>query len=137
MPRRRERSSLQSVSEINITPLMDLTFLLLIVFMITAPMLEYETDVTPPEMSATADSIVNEDNATMVTITSSGDVKLNGTILSHVELTETLISQKAVKPELKVLLRAHGERAYNEIIEVMKAVKSAGINNLSFVTKEE
>ena len=52
MSRQKQRSQLNAIGEINMTPLIDLTFLLLIIFMITAPLLEYGVDVSPPEMDA-------------------------------------------------------------------------------------
>ncbi|UKI30200.1 MAG: biopolymer transporter ExbD [Lentisphaeria bacterium] len=52
MRRKRSRSQMAAIDQINVTPLLDLTFLLLIVFMITMPLMEYGTSVNPPEMNA-------------------------------------------------------------------------------------
>ena len=54
MSRKRARQELRTIANIDVTPLVDLTFLLLIVFMITAPVLEYAVDVSPPEMDSSA-----------------------------------------------------------------------------------
>lgn len=50
--RRKMRSQLDAIDQINVTPLLDLTFLLLIVFMITMPLMEYGTNISPPEMNS-------------------------------------------------------------------------------------
>ena len=66
MRRRKQRTPMAAIDEINVTPLLDLTFLLLIAFMITMPLMEYGTSVNPPEMNGDA---LPEDNFVTVEVT--------------------------------------------------------------------
>lgn len=136
MPRRRFDSKLQTVKDINITPLMDLTFLLLIVFMITAPVLEYETDVSPPKM--TTDKHVEEENEpVMISLNREGHILFEKETVSTAQLTERLIYLREKKRDLTALIRADGERPYRDVIGVMKAVRAANITSVSLVTQPE
>ena len=135
MARRRYESTLQTVKDINITPLMDLTFLLLIVFMITAPMLEYEVDVSPPKYNTTE---IEEDAQTlMVNLTGKGDILFKGSVLSIEGLRKELRFLSDRDRELTALIRADGERPYKEVIELMQAVNESNIPNVSLVTQQE
>jgi biopolymer transport protein ExbD len=136
MARRRFDSKLQTVKDINITPLMDLTFLLLIVFMITAPVLEYETDVSPPQM--TTDKNVEEDKEpVMININKEGDIWLQKQLVTAAELTQRLTFIQTQRPDVTALIRADGTRPYSEVIDVMKAVRAANITSVSLVTQPE
>lgn len=133
---KRRRSALQTVNEINVTPLMDLTFLLLIVFMITAPMMEYETNVTPPSMSS-ENSVKSEDDFTIINLTAAGEILVHGKITTLDELITLLAQTKASSPAIKVGLRADQSRPYKEIVDIMKAGKKAGFNKISLITQED
>jgi biopolymer transport protein ExbD len=137
MTRRRTDSELRPVANINVTPLMDLTFLLLIVFMITAPVLEFATDVSPPEMST--DKTVEDDREpVMVGLDKQGRLLLRKQrIDTPGELTRRLEELRLQHPELTVLIRADGGRPYREVITLMKAVRAANITNISLVTQPE
>jgi len=134
MAHRRYSSTLQTVSDINVTPLMDLTFLLLIVFMITAPMLEYEIDVSPPKM--TADKI-DEDRSVMINLSAQGAVIFRKETIGLEELTRRLAFLRDQHPDTAALIRADGDRPYREVIALMKAVRAANIENVSLVTQPE
>ncbi|OGV64327.1 MAG: hypothetical protein A3K19_28145 [Lentisphaerae bacterium RIFOXYB12_FULL_65_16] len=134
MARRRYSTSLQGFSEINVTPLMDLVFLLLVVFMITAPTLEYRVDVSPPKMTA---SRINEPKSVMVNLTAKGKILYERDEISAAELTTRLRAVKTKKPETAALIRADGGRPYREVIDVMKAVRLAGFDNVSLVTQSD
>ncbi len=136
MARKRYNTRLQTVSGIDITPLMDLTFLLLIVFMITAPVLEYETDVSPPRMS-TDERVNEEQEPLMINLSRDGDIWFRKELLSLPDLTAKLSFHRRNRPDVTALIRADGERPYKEVIELMKAVREAGIVNLSLVTQPE
>jgi len=133
MARKRQRNALPPVNEINVTPLMDLTFLLLIVFMITAPVLEYGIDVSPPKLNA-ADL---GPQSIIVTLTSQGAVLVSDEEVSLSRLADRLQQLNRQYPERHVLVRADGARPYREVIDVMKAVRGAGIENVMLVTEAE
>ncbi len=134
MARRRSETTLQTVTDINMTPLMDLTFLLLIVFMITAPMLEYEIDVSPPKMQAEP---IDEDKSVMINLNADGRILFKKDVLNVAELTRRLTFFSGLHPDTVVLIRADGNRPYHEVIDLMKAVRFANIENVSLVTQPD
>ncbi len=134
MARRNTRSQLQTINEINMTPLIDLTFLLLIIFMITAPLLQFSLDVSPPEMNADP---ITEENSRVVDLNRKGELFFDERKVSLKTLTEELAAVHGTNPAVSVLIRADGERRYNEVIKLMRAVKDAGISSVSLVTSAE
>ncbi len=134
MARQKQRSQLSAIDEINMTPLIDLTFLLLIIFMITAPLLEYGVDVSPPEMNA--ETLDEEDNH-VVSLNNQGDILFDKIVLTPDELTAKLEALYMQKKDMTVMVRADGDRPYREVMAVMKAVKNSGISNISLITQAE
>ena len=86
----RHRFSNPPFDQINVTPLIDTLFFLLIIFMITAPLLEYSMDVTPPSYNAA--SIKPDDNSKVVNIRKNGDIVLEGKVVTLEELVQRLIA---------------------------------------------
>ncbi len=134
MAREKRRFQLDTIDEINMTPLIDLTFLLLIIFMITAPLLEKGINVSPPEMNA--DELPKE-NIFVVNLDKSGKIVYDNEPIQENELISLLKNTYSNNPEITVLFRADGERKYNEVIKVMKIIKKSGIKNISLVTQSE
>ena len=121
----RRRFQSKSYDEINITPLMDTVFFLLIIFMITAPLLEYSIDVSPPKMNA---SEMKPDEYSRV---------INVKIMNPARLIARLRELKA-SPDggrIKVFLRADKDLLYGSVIQVMKDVKNAGFTDISLITE--
>jgi biopolymer transport protein ExbD len=134
MPRQRRRSQLDAISDINMTPLIDLTFLLLITFMITVPLMEYGVNVNPPEMNAEK---LPEENFKVVNLDKNGKINFDKKAYSLNELSGELLRQKNLNSKLSLLLRADGDRQYKEVMEIMKIAKSAGIKEISLITQAE
>ncbi|MBR7144801.1 MAG: biopolymer transporter ExbD [Lentisphaeria bacterium] len=132
MARKKMRSQLEAMDEINITPLLDLTFMLLIVFMITTPLMENGIDVTPPTMNA--DKIDSEKITRNLTITRDGILTYEKKPVTPAELLTTLKTLQASNPDAVLLLRADGSRSYSEVIEVMKTIRESGFKNVQLVT---
>ena len=132
MARKKMRSQLEAMDEINITPLLDLTFMLLIVFMITTPLMENGIDVTPPTMNA--DKINTEKVTRNLTITRDGILTYEKQPITPAELLKTLQTLRASSPDAVLLLRADGSRSYSEVIEVMKTIRESGFKNVQLVT---
>lgn len=129
MARRQREHNL--LTNIDVTPLVDLTFILLIVFMVTAPAME--SRVTLPLMDA------NEPNPKIQNVTISlddrGTIYLDREVISLESLTKAL---KKIKQEGKAFaIRADQTRLYGEVMNIMKAVKEAGIENVDLVTLNE
>lgn len=131
---RRRQSNVASFSDINITPLMDLTFLLLIVFMIAAPMLEYTVNVSPPKMNA---ELPDAEENVLISLDASGAIIVDREQLTLQELASRLAGIQQTTPDLPVFIRAHAERPYREVIEIMRTVKAAEMTNVSLVTQAE
>ena len=132
MGRRKIRSQLDAMDQINITPLLDLTFMLLIVFMITTPLMENGIDVTPPTMNAEelkADKVTKN-----LTITKEGLLTYENTRVTPQELLNALRTLQQSSPDAQLLLRADGSRSYNEVIQVMRTIRESGFRNVQLVT---
>ncbi len=132
--RRKQRSQLDAIDQINVTPLLDLTFLLLIVFMITMPLMEYGTQISPPEMNS---GKLPEDNFKSVTLTKDGTIMFDRDAVTREELLELLARLKSEAPETSLLLRADGERSYNDVIELMALIRRGGFDDVTLVTQPE
>ncbi len=133
--RHRHDTRLKPVARINMTPLMDLTFLLLIVFMITAPMLEYVLDVSPPRMEA--ETKPDSPQTVVLTLTKSGKVRFRDTAVPLSELEQAMRTLKKSVATPRVLIRADHRRKYGEVLKVMREVRDAGILNVSLITRPE
>jgi len=134
MPVRGKRSQLEMVNQINMTPMVDLVLVLLIIFMITAPLLEYSIDVSPPKMNADK---IPEDNTKVISLSKKGLITFNKENVSTKVLTDKLDTIRKMNPKVTVLIRADGSRQYSEVMEVMKAVRAAGILTVALVTEAE
>lgn len=131
---RRARTKKSTMDQINVTPLLDLTFMLLIVFMITTPLLEYAIDVTPPELNADK---IPEDNTVTIALNKRGEYTYDKTVVTPAELLAKLQKLRTDSPKAIVLVSADGTRSYNDVITLMKTAKNAGFNNVSLITTGE
>lgn len=134
MRRRRERNRRDSIDEINVTPLLDLTFLLLIAFMITMPLMEYGTQVTPPEMNS---SELPDNNFKSVSLTGKGTILVDNEPVTEQELINKLKALKNANPKLQLLLRADGACSYKDVIALMAKIRNGGFTDITLVTQGE
>ena len=125
-----QRGSL--VSQINVTPLVDVMLVLLIIFMVTAPILQQGVEVKLPKVKAAA--LRGEEQQFVVSITRSDGIYLNDTRLDAAELTRKLQAIAAERPDRQVFIRADEAVPYGEVIRTMAAIKAAGIENIGMVT---
>ena len=134
----RRRFQSKTYDEINITPLMDTVFFLLIIFMITAPLLEYSIDVSPPKMEAA--EIKADDYTKVIHVTKEKIIQFERKKnLSMAELLERLreLKQSRDSKKYKFYLRADRELRYGDVIDVFKTIKRAGFADISLVTETE
>ncbi|HQL09626.1 MAG TPA: biopolymer transporter ExbD, partial [Lentisphaeria bacterium] len=136
MPRRRT-SRVKLKSEIDITPLMDLTFMLLIIFVITVPVLEYSTkvDATPPELNNKQNDASAKDQSVVIHLTREGQVLYFDQKIQFNELDALFSSLRAQRPNMSLLIRADGARPYEDVIAIMRAAKHANVETISLVTQ--
>jgi biopolymer transport protein TolR len=122
------------VSQINVTPLVDVMLVLLIIFMVTAPIIQQGVEVSIPKVKAAA--LKSNEEEFVVSITREGETYLNDAKLQPAELTDKLQAISHTRPDLQVFIRADEQVAYGEVIRTMAAIKAAGIENVGMVTQE-
>ncbi len=123
----------RSFSEINITPLVDVMLVLLIIFMVTAPMLQQGIKVALPQ--ARAQSFKSEEEKLMITITKDQKIYVNKNPYTIDELGATLKALQAYKKNRQVFLKADKDVPYGFVVRVMSEIKAAGIQELGMVTE--
>ena len=131
--RRRRGGRAASMHEINITPMVDVMLVLLIIFMVAAPMLTVGVPVKLPETAATALPTEQEEPLT-VTITSDGRLSIQTTEVTDAEMIGKLTAIVAERTSKKIYLRADGSVAYERVAQVMGALNAGGFNEIAFVT---
>ncbi len=118
----------------NVTPLLDLTFLLLIVFMMTAPALEHSLDISPPELNA--EPIMPIDHR-IINLDKDGQIHYENDKYTLNSLTHQLQLIYQDQPNIQIFIRGDRVRPYGEIIDIMKVVKQVGFTDVSLVTVAE
>ncbi len=131
--RGRRRGSSAAMSEINVTPFVDVMLVLLIIFMVAAPMLTVGVPIELPDTAANAMPNEEEEPLT-ISITSDGLIMLQNTEVSDAELIPKLTAIAKERTSDKVFLRADGALAYERVAQVMGALNKGGFNNIGLVT---
>ncbi|GAB1478446.1 protein TolR [Paracoccaceae bacterium] len=131
--RGRRRGTSAAMSDINVTPFVDVMLVLLIIFMVAAPMLTVGVPIKLPDTAATA--LPNEDEEPLaITITADGLLLIQNTEVSDEELLPKLKAIAAERTSDKIFLRADGALAYERVAQVMGALNAGGFNNIGLVT---
>jgi biopolymer transport protein TolR len=120
-------------SQINVTPLVDVMLVLLIIFMITAPIIQQGVEVNLPKVKAQA--LPGKEEQFIVSITRNREVYLNDTRISTEQLSEKLKAISVERPNRQVFLRADDAVPYGEVVRTMAAIKAAGIEDVGMVTE--
>jgi biopolymer transport protein TolR len=120
-------------SQINVTPLVDVMLVLLIIFMVTAPIIQQGVEVNLPKVKAQA--LPGKEEQFIVSITRNREVYLNDTRISTEQLSEKLKAISAERPNRQVFLRADDAVPYGEVVRTMAAIKAAGIEDVGMVTE--
>jgi biopolymer transport protein TolR len=131
--RRRRRGGARPMSEINITPFVDVMLVLLIIFMVAAPMLTVGVPVELPRTAAQSLPAEQEEPLT-VTITGTGEVAIQTTVVPEAELIPRLQGIAAERTTNRIFLRADGSVPYERVMQVMGALNAGGFPNIGLVT---
>ena len=123
------------VSEINVTPLVDVMLVLLIIFMITAPMMTQGLKVDLPQ--TTSKSLRQEEKPLVVTITKEGEISINNVPQVRALMVQELEKNYAVNNDQPIFLRADKSVAYGIVVNVMTDIKAAGFDKIGMITKPE
>ncbi len=131
MSRRTSIKPLQELNEINMTPLIDLTFLLLITFIITMPMVEQGIPVNLPKGKARE---IDQTESRSITLDGTGGLFLDQTPMTLEQLGVEMKALAAADPETTVMVRADDKLAYGRVVEVMRILNEAQITRMALVT---
>jgi len=131
--RRRVRGGAAPMAEINVTPFVDVMLVLLIIFMVSAPLLTVGVPVELPETAANALPSEAEEPLT-VTVTAEGQVLIQTTEVPRNELLGRLRGIAAERSKDQVFLRADGAVPYAEVMQIMGALNAGGFANIGLVT---
>jgi len=129
-----DQSSDDSLSQINVTPLVDVMLVLLVIFMVTAPILQQGVSVDLPQVE-TGPMTGEQEDQLVVAVTREGAIHLNDAPLELEALQTKLAAIVQTRPGRTVYLRADQNVVYGKVVEVMAAVRRAGVVKLGMVTE--
>jgi biopolymer transport protein TolR len=122
----------ETLSQINVTPLVDVMLVLLVIFMVTAPILQQGVSVNLPQVRT--GSLSGESVQLVVTVTADGSVFLNDVSMPTAELPDKLKAVLREQPDRQVYLRADTDVPYGRVMSVMASIREAGVERLGMVT---
>ena len=121
-----------NISQINITPLVDVMLVLLVIFMVTAPILQQGVAVELPQVSA--GPVDGQDTSMVVTVGKDGKVHLDNRVIKLDELQQKLVEAMQKQSQQAVYLRADKGVPYGKVVEVMAVLRNAGVKKLGMMT---
>jgi len=136
MRRFSQRNSLVTLSEINITPLLDLAFVLLIIFVITTPLLEQSLPVNLPKPGG-VETRVDRDNVKTVEISSQGVFVLDKQRMNPAQIEQRLVEAFRKNPNIIVAIRADEDGRNKYLYDIIYRCQRNGILKLSFQTQPD
>lgn len=136
MRRYSQRHNLSTLSEINITPLLDLAFVLLIIFMITTPLLENSMNLIIPSSGA-ANAPVKAGQVQTISIDRRETIKINDRTVPYADLVARLTELKRANPDVAIVIRPDRELPVQKLVSLMDALQRAQINKVGIATKAE
>jgi biopolymer transport protein ExbD len=136
MRRYSSKNGLHGLTELNITPMLDLVFVLLIIFMITTPLIENSMDLVVPKSSTAAGSS-NPSQTFNISIDKNNIIKIDNTVVTPADLEARLVALKVEKPEIAVIVRPHFELPIQKFISVMDILQRVGITKVGVMTLKD
>ena len=134
MARRTSLIKLDQISDINMTPLMDLTFILLITFIITFPLIEPGIAINLPNGKATD---VSKKISKSVSLNYKNELFIDNKQVTQKELEEVLIDLTQSNPNLTIFVRADKNLPYGKVMEIMRILNDAKIKSMALITETE
>jgi|SRR6266404_3735967 biopolymer transport protein TolR len=128
---RRRNGRFKPMAEINVTPMVDVMLVLLIIFMVTAPLLTVGIPVNLPQTKA--EPLSNPDEPIVVTINDKGAIYLQETTIGDDALVPRLQAITENKPDTKIFVRGDKKIDYGRVMQVMGLIKSAGFTQVALV----
>src|SRR5436853_1480781 len=136
MRRYSQRSNLTTLSEINVTPLLDLAFVLLIIFMITTPLLETSVSLIIPSSTAKTPAVSAQQVQT-ISIDRNESIRFNNQVLDLESLPAQLAELKRANPDVAVVIRPDRDLPVQKLIMLMDALQRAEIVKVGIATRAE
>jgi biopolymer transport protein TolR len=130
---RRRQSEKRSMSEINVTPLVDVMLVLLIIFMVTAPMLSMGIDVNLPRVKSKSIDLAEE--KLILSINENKEIYLNKNRIPFQDLNAKLTAIFDKRVDREIFLRADKNIPYGFVVEVMSEIRKAGVDKLGMITE--
>jgi len=130
---RKRNNESKLLAEINVTPLVDVVLVLLIIFMVTAPMLQMGIDVNLPRVKSKSIDVTEE--KLVLTINSGKEIFINKNKTSLPDLGVKLESIFSNRIDREIFMRADKNVPYGFVVEVMSAVRKAGVDKLGMITE--
>jgi biopolymer transport protein ExbD len=137
MRRFSQRSHLVTLSEINITPLLDLAFVLLIIFVITTPLLEQSLKLNLPAGGQYDKNPPPKDDIRTVEVSPSGFYVMAGKQMALNEVESTLVQAFRANPRLKVAIRADTKEHYGRVLDIVHICMKNDIRDIGFATQKD
>ncbi len=133
----KRKSRSKPFNTIDLTSMMDLTFMLLVVFVITVPVIEYATDVSPPELNSQT-PVEQIEDPVVISLNEAGVVSLDSQSVAMHELGEHLMRMRQTRgAEVNIMIRADGSRPYEDVVAIMRTAQRAGLTRVSLMTQTE
>ncbi|HKM58652.1 MAG TPA: biopolymer transporter ExbD [Chthoniobacterales bacterium] len=136
MRRFSDRHSMHTLTEINVTPLLDLAFVLLVIFIITTPLMENSVNLVVPS-SSEATQAVNKSQVQTISIDKDDVMKLNEEVVDAAALESRLVALREEKPDVAVVVRPHKELPIQKFIDVMDILQRARISKVGVLTRPD
>lgn len=127
------KTSTHTVSEINMVPLIDVMLVLLVIFMITAPMLSHSIKINVPQ--ASAEPIEQKIETIDLAVDAQGQLFWNEQAIDVAQLPQRFMAEAALDPQPQLRIRADLNTRYEVLAMIMSSAKSAGIERLGFITR--
>ena len=131
--RRRPQQDYKLQAEINVTPLVDVVLVLLIIFMVTAPMLQMGIDVNLPKVKSKSVDISEE--KLILTINGAKEIFINKTKIPTGDLRTKVESILTSRIDKEIFMRADKNVPYGFVVEVMSEIRKAGVDKLGMITE--
>ena len=122
-----------TIAQINVTPLVDVMLVLLVIFMVTAPIIQQGVQVNLPQTKSGA--IPGTEEFLVVTVAKNGKIYLNDNVMNPGELGQKLAAIRKLQADKQVYLRADQDVRYGIVMKTIAEIKQAGIERLGMVTR--
>jgi biopolymer transport protein ExbD len=124
-----------SLNELNITPLLDLAFVLLVIFIITTPQLSNDLEMNLPSPKKNTAAPATPPKINRIQVNAAGLITLNEQVIQPAALKPTLVAMKTTDPDMSVVVRGAADVDYQRVVVVLDALQQADITKVGLATE--